>query len=188
MWRQSSKILSLILAATLAAAGAWADSGSGDETGVLNRPPFGSLARQLSLKLQLEIAGGGSLAASLDHNRERWRMLTPEQRERFRQYAVAFLKKNASDQAKLMRQYAFFLSLSEEKKVAYRLRAMWLKKVSESLSPDERQRLKRMPPVERARILRARRDELVRQGKLDLEQLAEKAEALGEPKQPEPDK
>lgn len=187
MWRQSSKILSLVLTATLAAAGARADSG-GDETGVLNRPPFGSLARQLSLKLQLEIAGGGSLAASLDHNRERWRMLTPEQRERFRQYAVAFLKKNPVDQAKLMRQYAFFLSLSEDKKVAYRLRAMWLKEVSESLSPEERQRIRRMPPVERARALRARRDQLVREGKLDLQQLAEKAKALDGPEQPEPDK
>ncbi len=139
---------------------------SGDiGTDLLTRPPRGSLAAQLRLKLSLQMSGGTSLAASLDHNRQEWEMLTPEQRERFRGIAVAFLDKDPKEQEKLLRSYSAFLSLNKQKREAYRIRAEWVRVVVASFTPEQRKQLASMSSMDRAKALIARREELISQGK-----------------------
>ncbi len=142
------------------------DSGDDIGTGLLTRPPRGSLAAQLRLKLSLQMSGGTSLAASLDHNRHEWEMLSPEQRERFRGMAVAFLDKDPKEQEKLLRDYSRLLSLNREKREAYRARAKWVRVVVASFTPEQRKQLAGMSSTDRAKALIARRDELKSQGKL----------------------
>ncbi len=137
-------------------------------TGVLTRPPRGSLAAQLRLKLSLQMSSGTSLAAAMDHNRQDWEMLSPEQRERFRGMAVAFLDKDPKEQEKLLMSYSAFLSLDKQKREEYRVRADWVRAVVATFTPQERKRLASMSSVDRAKALIARRDELVSQGKLKL--------------------
>ncbi|MCD6303950.1 MAG: DUF3106 domain-containing protein [Planctomycetes bacterium] len=139
-----------------------------DDTAVLTRPPRGSLAAQLRLKLSLRMAGGVSLAASLDHNRQEWQMLSPDERERFRSYVLAFLQKDPKSQEKLLKNYNTFLSLTKEKQRAYRRRAEWVRIVAASFTPEQREQLRRMSSLDRARAYIARRDLLIRQGKLKL--------------------
>ncbi len=173
-------ILVLILAAAISlpatvlraqeAAGA-AEIARGAESGdigtdLLTRPPRGSMAAQLRLKLSLQMSGGTSLAASMDHNRQEWQMLTPEQRERFRGIAVAFLDKDPKEQEKLLRSYSAFLSLDKQKRDAYRARAEWVRVVVASFTPEQRKQLARMSSMDRAKALIARREELKSQGKL----------------------
>lgn len=162
-------ILIMALAAAMPAGAALAqtaDPPDGADADALTRPPYGSLARQLALKLQLQMAGGASLAASLDHNRQEWRMLSADQREQYRRNVLAFLDKAAADQESLLRNYSALQSLPKDKQEAYRRRAEWLKVVVASFSPQEREDLRQMTPTERARQLMARRDELIRQGTL----------------------
>jgi len=147
-----------------------ADSaGAGDiGTDVLTRPPRGSLAAQLRLKLSLQMSAGTSLAASMNHNRQDWEMLSPEQRERFRGLAVAFLDKNPKQQQELLLSYSAFLSLDKQKREEYRARADWVRAVVATFTPQERKNLAGMSSMDRARAIIARRDELVSQGKLKL--------------------
>jgi len=146
------------------------NAGPGDiGTDVLTRPPRGSLAAQLRLKLSLQMSGGTSLAASMDHNRQDWEMLSPEQRERFRGMAVAFLDKNPKEQEKLLLSYSAFLSLDNQKREEYRIRADWVRAVVATFTPQERKQLAGMSSMDRAKALIARRDELVSQGKLQLQ-------------------
>ena len=138
-------------------------------TDVLTRPPRGSMAAQLRLKFSLQMSSGGtSLVASLDHNRHAWEMLSPEQRERFRSVAVAFLDKDPKQQEELLKRYSDFLALDKQKREQYRARAQWLRKVVATFTPEERKQLKAMSTEDRAKAIIARRDELVRQGKLTL--------------------
>jgi hypothetical protein len=145
-----------------------ADNGSAADIGtdVLTRPPRGSLAAQLRLKLSLQMSGGTSLAASMNHNRLDWQMLSPEQRERFRGMAVAFLDKDPKQQEKLLKRYSEFLSLDKQKRDEYRARAEWVRAVVATFTPQERQKLAGMSSMDRAMALIARRDELASQGKL----------------------
>jgi hypothetical protein len=143
------------------------NAGAGDiGTDVLTRPPRGSLAAQLRLKLSLQMSGGTSLAASMNHNRLDWEVLSPEQRERFRGMAVAFLNKDPKEQETLLRRYSDFLSLDKQKREEYRVRADWVRAVVASFTPQERKNLASMSSMDRAKALIARRDELVSQGKL----------------------
>ncbi len=136
--------------------------------GVLTRPPRGSLAAQLMLKLRLQMAGGGSLAAALDHNHQEWKTLTPDQREQFRDAVRAYHRKDPKAQQEFLERYGTFLSLEKEKREAYRLRARWVKAVVATFTPEQRDKLRKMSSMARAKALIARRDELVRQGKLKL--------------------
>jgi hypothetical protein len=145
-----------------------AQSSIDEEASVLTQPPRGSLAAQLRLKLSLQMAAGSSLAAAMDHNRQEWRMLSPDQRERFRDSAVAFLEKNPKAQDKVLSDYSTFLSLNQQKREAFRQRAEWVKAVVASLTAEQRDELQKMSSADRARVLIERRDELVRQGRLKL--------------------
>lgn len=176
-WVWNISVLILAAAISLPAAARAQESAAGAEiaqgaesgdigTDLLTRPPRGSLAAQLRLKLSLQMSGGTSLAASLGHNRQEWEMLTPEQRERFRGIAVAFLDKDPKEQEKLLRSYSAFLSLNKQKREAYRIRAEWVRVVVASFTPEERKQLASMSSMDRAKALIARRDELRSQGKL----------------------
>jgi hypothetical protein len=160
-------ILVALTAWTLDARLAFAQVGD-DETSVLTQPPRGSLSAQLRLKLSLQMAGGSSLAATMDHNRQEWKMLSPDERERFRSYAVAYLDKDPKAQDKVLSDYSTFLSLNQKKREAFRQRAEWVKAVAATFTPEQRDELQRMSSADRARVLVERRDELVRQGRLQV--------------------
>lgn len=147
-----------------------ADEGGGIGTDVLTRPPRGSLAAQLRLKLRLQMSSGGmSLTSSLDHNRAEWNLLSPEQRERFRGMAVAFLDKDPKEQEQLLKRYNEFMALDQQKRAAYKARAKWVRAVVATFTIQQRKQLEAMSSKDRARAIIARRDKLVREGKLVLE-------------------
>lgn len=168
--KRTLHILGLALPGILLVQSALADGEALAVAGGLNEPPVGSRAGQLRLKFQLQMAtDGGTLAASIDHNQQEWKLLSPDQREQFRKQAVAFLEKNPGEQEKLMKHYSDFLALSKDKREEYRRRADWLKVVVASFSEDEKAQLEKMVPSDRAKMLVTRRDELVRVGKLKLD-------------------
>ncbi len=164
------------LAATATCAIA-ADAPSKSKARHLNKPPFGSIARQKLLKFRLRMRSIGSLVASLDHNRDAWKSLSPDQREQYRRKAYAFLKKNPAQQEKMLLDYEKFIKLSVGERKAYRRRAAWLKVVVQTFSRPERRKLREMSPEDRARKLIERRDKLVRQGKLKLPPTSQPATA-----------
>lgn len=167
MRRIALTILVALTAWTLDARPAAAQSGD-DETSVLTQPPRGSLAAQLRLKLSLQMAGGSSLASTMDHNFQEWKLLSPDQREQFRSYAVAYLKKDPKAQDKVLSDYSVFMSLNREKQQAFRQRQAWVKAVVATFTPEQRDELKKMSSADLARVLVERRDEMVRQGRLKL--------------------
>jgi TRAP-type C4-dicarboxylate transport system substrate-binding protein len=167
-------ILAVAVAGTLLAGVARAQ----DDSDALRRPPTGSIAAQLRLKQKLLAAQSGTtLAATLQHNRRQWESLSPEQRDRIRQVAVAFLQQNPDRQLELIEQYDRFIRMSAERQRAYRQRERWLKAVVASFTPQERDQLRNLASDERARRLIARRDELVAHGKLTLEPATQPASA-----------
>ncbi|MFP3936938.1 MAG: DUF3106 domain-containing protein [Phycisphaerae bacterium] len=141
------------------------------DSDALRRPPAGSIAAQLRLKQKLLAEQQGTtLAATLRHNRRQWESLSPEQRDHYRRVAVAFLRENPDKQRELIEHYDEFIKMSAERRQAYRQRERWLKVVVASFTPRERDELRNMPADERARRLITRRDKLVEQGKLKLEE------------------
>ena len=132
-----------------------------------NQPgrPMIEVARQLKLKLRLaEVASGDSLAMSI--NRQEWDRLTPDQRDKYRREALAFLGKSPQEQEKVLKHYEQFVRLSDQKREAYLQRAAWLHVVVESFSQQERDELTQLPPDLRAKRLLQRKAELIKQGKL----------------------
>jgi len=113
-------------------------------------PEMGSRTRQLLLKKAL---GSGSLADELSRNRRRWEAMTPEQRRALRDRFLAFVGKDPARQADLIRAFEAFQKLTPQQQEQYRRRAVWLKKVVASLTPEQREALKKLTPDERARKL-----------------------------------
>ncbi len=160
----------LLIAAVLAAAAgpATAQNAIGRDAAPL-KPPRGSVARQLMLRYRLEKIANGTLTASLDHNRTQWQRFSPEQREQYRNEALAFLKANPAEQEKLVAHYEKLMELSAERRAKYRRTAGWINAVVATLSDAERAELLEMSAERRARILRERRDEMIRAGELTIE-------------------
>ncbi len=52
-----------------------------DEGSDLRKPPTGSIAAQLRLKNMLRTQAEGSLVAAINHNRQDWESLSPDQRD-----------------------------------------------------------------------------------------------------------
>lgn len=145
--------------------------------------PNSTMARQLMLKHRLKTAAGGTLTASLYHNRHEWESLSPNERDRYRRDALAFLEKAPQDQEKLLKHYEQLIKLSAEKREEYRQRAKWLKPVIDSFSPQERTALQKMSSEDRARTLLQRKNQLIREGKLKDEPLVPASQpAKAEPK------
>lgn len=143
-----------------------------DSRPLLQKPPYGSIARQKLLQFRLRMIHEGTLSASLDHNENEWESLPPDRRDQYRRNALAFLKKNPDQQDKLLKHYEKLIKMDAQKRDAYRRRAVWLNIVVESFRPEERKALLEMSPDQRAKKLIDRRDLLVRQGKLKLEEPA----------------
>jgi hypothetical protein len=131
-------------------------------------PPARSMidvAKQLKLKLKLaEVASGESLSMSI--NRQEWDRLTPDERDKYRREALAFLGKSPEEQEKVLKHYDELVKLSDAKKQAYLQRAAWLHAVVESFTAQERKDLTQLPPDQRAKRLLQRKAELIQQGKL----------------------
>ena len=135
------------------------------------RPAKGSVAAQLALQYKLQAAGDGlSLAAALDHSRDAWESLSPDEREKFRKVALAILRKDPAEQEELLAHYEKLIKMSAERQKAYERRAAWLKAVLDTLSEDEKKQLLAMPPRDRAARLIELRDKLVAEGKLVLKE------------------
>ena len=125
-----------------------------------------TLAAQKRLAERLNAIKGPSLASSLSHNRAEWESLSPDQRSRFRQEALAFLNQSPDRQELLLKQYQRLITLSAERQENYRQIAKWLKIVVDSMSYAERKALLEMAPEQRAKAILARKAELISQGKL----------------------
>jgi len=176
----------LILALALAAAGATAFAQATQPSSPLVRPPRGSVAAQLQLKLKLIRAGSGqTLATSLDHNRKAWKNLSPDQRARYRIEYLAFLKESPDRQQRVIEKFGKLIKMDANRQAAYRSRAHWLKAVAKNLTAAERLRLKNLTPQDRAKALLEIRDKLVGEGKLKLQPTTTSASATTQPAEPE---
>lgn len=156
----------LTLAAAVLVTGTVVLADGADGSG-LTRPPAGSIARQLRLKMKLHrITPGGSLVATLKHNRQEWESLTPDERGRFRKSFMAFQGKSEAEQEQILSHYEKLFKMTAERREAYRRRAKWLAIVVESFTPAERAELQVMTPDDRARKILTRKALLIKQGKL----------------------
>jgi hypothetical protein len=140
-----------------------------DPTPAAPKPPKGSIARQLLLRYKLQaMQEGQSLAAAIDHSRQAWESLQPDQRDRFRQVARAILEQSPEDQQKLLEHYEKLIRMSHARRQAYRRRAEWLKAVMDHLTDEQKKELLRMTATDRAKRLMEYRDELQQTGTIDL--------------------
>ncbi len=154
----------LILMAVLLPAAALAETDG--KAAPKSKPPVGSVARQLLLKHQLQSISEGGLAELVSRNRSDWKSLTPDEQDRYRHYALAFLEKNPQEQEKLIARHERLIKMSAQRRQAYRQRAKWLKVVIDSFTPEQRRELEKLSPEDRARRLLQRKAELIKQGKL----------------------
>ena len=134
------------------------------------RPPRGTVARQLRLKMDLRAAAEGmSLAATMRHNRAEWESLSGDERDSYRQRVLAFLDRSPQQQQQLLKNYDEMIKLTVAQRQEYRQRARWLTAVVATFSEQQRQDMLAMSPKDRAQMLVQRRDELVASGLLKLE-------------------
>jgi hypothetical protein len=139
----------------------------GDDTAAMRKPPAGSVARQLRIQSLLRAQQeGSSLLASINHNRQEWDLLSPDQRENYRSKAYAFLKESPEKQEELLKHYDDLIRMSAQKRQQYQERAKWLKAVVERMTAEERKNLLDMTPEDQAKVLTDRRNELIKQGVL----------------------
>lgn len=165
-------ILPLILAGGILVSAVLADA----KKSPASKPAPGSIAAQLKLRFNLMRSAGcdpySTLASALRNNLKGWNDLSPDQREKFRREAFAFMQRNPKEQEKLIQQYEKFISMSPDRQETYRRRADWLKVVVASFTARERKDLEQMTPADRAAKLVQRRNELAKQGKLSLSEPA----------------
>lgn len=154
----------MVISAAAALLLAWATAGAADATPA--KPPLGSIARQLRLRMELMKKASGTLASSLSHNRGEWERISPDQREKFRREAYAFLQQNPQEQDRLLEHYTRFIEMSAQRQAEYQARAQWLSVVAASFTPEQRKALEAMPAEQRAKALLDRKAELIAQGKL----------------------
>lgn len=152
------------------ASSTWAEPQADPRTANPPKAKLGSIARQLDLKMRTARTLHGTLTAAIEHNRQTWESLLPDQRDAYRRQVLAFLEKNPMEQEQLLAHYEKLMQLSAEKREKYRERAKWLTTVLATFSPAQREDLKKASPQDRAREILARRDELMRQGKLQARQ------------------
>jgi hypothetical protein len=155
----ATAIIPLALAATAVA--------EADDSAALRKPPMGSVAAQLRIKAKIKAQQEGmTLASAINHNRQEWDGLSPDQREDYRGKVYAFLKENPEKQEELLKHYDELIHMSAQKRQQYEERAKWLKAVVDSMTADERKTLLDMTPENQARALIERRDKMIREGKL----------------------
>ncbi|HUT60856.1 MAG TPA: DUF3106 domain-containing protein [Phycisphaerae bacterium] len=168
-WRHKGFLAAALICVTGVVAAGDPEPKERPEGPSISRPPAGSIAAQLRLAAKLRAIKGPTLAAALDHNRAEWEALSPDERSRFREHAVAFLNESPEQQERLLEQYRRLIQMSAERREEYRRTAKWLAVVAESFTAAERQALLQMPPEKRARVILERKAELIRRGVLPRE-------------------
>lgn len=164
----ATTILTALLLVTLSTS-ARADDGS-DGSSAQPAAPKGSIASQLTLRYKLEAANRGlSLATALNHSREEWERLLPDQRDRIRRVALAILKESDQKQQVIIERWKKLQDMTPERLAAYRRRARVYKAVLASLTAEQREELKKMSLKDRARRILEVRDRLIDEGKLSLD-------------------
>ncbi|MFP4053944.1 MAG: hypothetical protein ACLFV7_08790 [Phycisphaerae bacterium] len=161
----------LVVLATMFAScpAAWADGGK-DASPAAPHAPKGSVARQLDLRYKLEAASRGlSLASALNHSRQAWESLLPDERERIRKTALAILSLPEEKQLEVLQRYEKLIDMTAQRREAYERRAKMYKAVMDSLTAEERKELMQMSLRDRARKVLEIRDRLVAEGKLKLD-------------------
>ncbi|MFP4139951.1 MAG: hypothetical protein ACLFVH_06205 [Phycisphaerae bacterium] len=133
--------------------------------------PKGSIASQLTLRYKLEAANRGlSLATALNHSREEWERLLPDQRDRIRRVALAILKESDEKQQIIIERWKKLQDMTPERLAAYQRRARIYKAVLAAMTPEQREELKKMSLKDRARRILTVRDRLIDEGKLSLDE------------------
>ncbi|MFP4434829.1 MAG: hypothetical protein ACOCWV_02605 [Planctomycetota bacterium] len=133
--------------------------------------PKGSIASQLTLRYKLEAANRGlSLATALNHSREEWERLLPDQRDRIRRVALAILKESDEKQQVIIERWKKLQDMTPERLAAYQRRARIYKAVLAAMTPEQREELKKMSLKDRARRILTVRDRLIDEGKLSLDE------------------
>ncbi|MFW6133504.1 MAG: DUF3106 domain-containing protein [Planctomycetota bacterium] len=162
--------IAVILAAGLLVGGVAAGEPGDDARQPVRYP--GDIVSQLRLKLKLlRTLDNSSVVEAVSHARQQWEGLTPDQRQRYRDQARAFLRENPERQAELLRHYDKLIRMTPERRAAYRYRAAWLKAVTDWLrahDPERIEALRRMTPTQRAEQFVALRDRLVAEGEIEL--------------------
>ena len=157
--------VSLLAVLALASGSAAAD----DDNSALTRPPAGSIAAQLRLKMKLHQITLGPLAVTMRHNRMEWDSLTPDERGRFRKSFLAYRHKSPAEKERLLTHYEELFKMRADRREAYRRRAKWLDVVVRSFTAKERKALQEMTPDDRARKILARKALLIKQGRLKVD-------------------
>ncbi|NLW85282.1 MAG: DUF3106 domain-containing protein [Planctomycetes bacterium] len=125
------------------------------------------IASQLRLLARIRaLSEGKSLAAALDNNRSEWNSLSPEERDKLRTDALAFLNADPDNQRVLVERYQQIIAMSAQRRQKYQMMAEWVDAVTRSFSEQERRELLASAPEVRARRLLARRAELIASGVL----------------------
>ena len=146
--------------ATAAPSLAWAQAAKPADKPVVTK------AQQLRMRMQLmSLNDDQSMAARMNNGLE-WSKLSPDQQEKIREEALAFMGKSEAEQAKLLAYYQRLIRLDAPRRDAYLARAAWLRVVVDSYTPAERQSLEVLPPQDRAARLVERKEQLIREGKL----------------------
>ncbi len=168
-WWERTIWLVVLAAAFLSPSPARAD-GDKDASPAAPSAPKGSVARQLDLRYKLEAAGRGlSLASALNHSRQAWESLLPDERERIRKTALAILSLPQEEQLKVLSRYEKLIDMTADRRQAYERRAKMYKAVLDSLTAEQRKELMQMSLRDRARKVLEIRNRLVAEGKLKLE-------------------
>jgi len=132
-------------------------------------------AQQMRMRMQLLAINDDQTMAARMNNGLEWSKLSPDQQEKIREEALAFMSKSEAEQEKLLTHYQRLIRLGNAQREAYLARAAWLRVVVGSYTPDERQSLESLPPQERAARLIERKEQLIREGKLPAEPVTEPA-------------
>ncbi len=133
--------------------------------------PKGSIASQLTLRYKLEAANRGlSLATALNHSREEWERLLPDQRDRIRRVALAILKESDQKQQVIIERWKKLQDMTPQRLAAYQRRARVYKAVLAGMTAEQRAELKKMSLKDRARRILTVRDRLIDEGKLSLDE------------------
>ena len=125
------------------------------------KDPPGSKAYQLRLKLALQKQMKGTLAAEVNRNKQVYASLNGQQLRDLRERVYMFKQLNPDRQVDILDTAQEFLNLTSAQRKTYREREAWLRKGVASLTPAEREALKRMTPRQRSKRLLELRDKLL---------------------------
>ncbi len=116
----------------------------------------------------LDEISGGSLADAIRQH-PGWDKLTAEQKQTYRIEVLSYLQMTPEQQDQAINRFSELSKMSPEERKQHRLQAEWIQVVADSFSAEERKELSLMSPQARSRKMLLRKEELIRQGKIDAE-------------------